>query len=215
MSHYERWGKRCFDIIASATAIILLAAFLLLIAVLVRIGLGSPILFRQERSGRNQRPFTILKFRTMTDERDAAGNRLSDTQRLTRLGRILRSTSRDELPELFNVLWGDMSLVGPRPLVTRYDPWYRPEEMRRFEASLRTCASRTSSDEPPRTSNAGMVIAFAASIIAVSSSLWSCANERSPFTRRGSQCQRQRPSGCSRRFLRKPSCERGRLRCGR
>jgi sugar transferase EpsL len=134
LSHYQRWGKRLFDVVASATAILLLAPLVILIAILVRIGLGSPILFRQDRTGRKQQRFTILKFRTMTDERDASGNRLSDTQRLTRLGRFLRSTSLDELPGLFNVLRGDMSLVGPRPLITRYDAWYRQDELRRFDA---------------------------------------------------------------------------------
>src|SRR5437879_6427267 len=124
-THYRCWGKRLSDVVVSAAALVLLSPLLLMIALLVRLCLGSPVLFRQMRSGRNRQAFTILKFRTMTDERDAAGKRLSDTQRLTRLGRFLRHTSLDELPELVNVLRGDMSLVGPRPLISRYDPWYR------------------------------------------------------------------------------------------
>lgn len=130
---YRRRGKRLFDIVVSATALILLAPLLVLVAVLVRLFLGAPVLFRQTRSGKGQAPFTILKFRTMTDERDAFGQLLSDTHRLTRFGRFLRATSLDELPELLNVLWGDMSLVGPRPLLPRYDPYYRDEERKRFD----------------------------------------------------------------------------------
>lgn len=123
-----------FDIVVSATAILLLSPLLIALAILVRVFLGSPVLFRQERSGKNQKAFTILKFRTMTDETDASGTHLPDTMRLTRLGRFLRATSLDELPELFNVLMGSMTLVGPRPLISRYDPWFKGDELRRFEA---------------------------------------------------------------------------------
>ena len=130
---YRRWGKRLFDIVVSAAALIVLSPLLVVIAILVRMFLGSPILFRQTRSGRGRTPFTILKFRTMTDECDATGKKLSDTQRLTRLGRFLRNTSLDELPELLNVLMGDMSLVGPRPLLARYDAFYREQELARFD----------------------------------------------------------------------------------
>jgi lipopolysaccharide/colanic/teichoic acid biosynthesis glycosyltransferase len=104
-----------------------------LIALLVWLKLGPPILFRQQRPGLHGRAFTLNKFRTMTDARDDQGNLLPDARRLTRCGRFLRSTSLDELPELFNVLKGDMSLVGPRPLLTRYLDRYTPEQMRRHE----------------------------------------------------------------------------------
>ncbi len=130
---YVRHGKRCFDIVGAACALILLVPVLLMLALLVRICLGAPVLFRQERSGRHRKTFTILKFRTMTDARDAAGNLLPDSQRLTRFGRFLRRSSLDELPELWNVLKGEMSLVGPRPLLPRYDPFYTEREARRFE----------------------------------------------------------------------------------
>ncbi len=132
-TYYRRWGKRLFDVLVSVTALVVLSPLLVLIAILVRVFLGSPVLFRQTRSGHQQKPFTILKFRTMTDERDAAGNSLSDSVRLTPLGRFLRATSLDELPELVNVVCGDMTLVGPRPLHNRYDAWYRAEEMKRFD----------------------------------------------------------------------------------
>ncbi len=116
------------------TALILLAPVWLTVAGLVRLKLGSPVLFRQERPGLRGRPFTIYKFRTMTNGRDAAGKLLPDADRLTAFGKFLRSTSLDELPELFNVLKGEMSLVGPRPLLMQYLPLYTPEQMRRHEA---------------------------------------------------------------------------------
>ena len=125
--------KRAFDFGASLLALILLSPLLALIASLVRLQLGSPILFRQQRPGLCGNPFIIYKFRTMTDARGAHGNLLPDAQRLTPLGRFLRSTSLDELPELFNVLKGDMSLVGPRPLLMQYLERYTPEQMRRHE----------------------------------------------------------------------------------
>ncbi len=120
--------KRVFDVVAALAGLVLLGPLLLLTALLVRINLGSPVLFRQKRPGLHARVFTILKFRTMIDKRDAAGNLLQDAERLTPFGRMLRSTSLDELPELINVLKGDMSLVGPRPLLTRYLPYYTERE---------------------------------------------------------------------------------------
>ena len=130
---YRRRGKRLFDIVASALGLLILCPALLVLALLVRIFLGSPILFRQQRSGWNKLPFMIIKFRTMTDARDAAGNLLPDTDRLTRFGKFMRSTSLDEFPELWNVLKGEMSLVGPRPLQPRYDAYYTERESLRFE----------------------------------------------------------------------------------
>jgi lipopolysaccharide/colanic/teichoic acid biosynthesis glycosyltransferase len=131
---YRRFGKRWFDVAMALTALILLAPVWLTVAGLVRLKLGSPVLFRQERPGLRGRPFTIYKFRTMTNGRDAAGKLLPDADRLTAFGKFLRSTSLDELPELFNVLKGEMSLVGPRPLLMQYLPLYTPEQMRRHEA---------------------------------------------------------------------------------
>ena len=125
--------KRAFDILISLAALLLLWPVLLVLAVLVRVKLGPPALFRQQRPGLHGRPFTMLKFRTMTDARDAEGNLLPDGERLSSFGRSLRSTSLDELPELINVLAGDMSLVGPRPLLMRYLDRYTPEQMRRHE----------------------------------------------------------------------------------
>jgi lipopolysaccharide/colanic/teichoic acid biosynthesis glycosyltransferase len=123
--------KLLFDIIVSLTLIILLAPLILFIALLIWVTMGRPILFRQRRVGYKGQVFTIYKFRTMTEERDEHGNLLPDEQRLTRFGRFLRETSLDELPELFNVLKGDMSLVGPRPLLVEYLPYYTPEERKR------------------------------------------------------------------------------------
>jgi lipopolysaccharide/colanic/teichoic acid biosynthesis glycosyltransferase len=117
----------------SLLALLFLAPLLLAIALAVRLGLGRGIFFRQVRPGLGGRPFTLIKFRTMTEERDAAGNLLPDAQRLTRLGRFLRRTSLDELPELLNVLRGEMSLVGPRPLLMRYLDRYTPEQRRRHD----------------------------------------------------------------------------------
>jgi lipopolysaccharide/colanic/teichoic acid biosynthesis glycosyltransferase len=129
---YHSWGKRLFDALLASLALILLLPLLLFIALAVRIKLGSPVLFRQMRGGLHQQPFEILKFRTMTDRRDATGKLLPDCDRMIGLGRFLRATSLDEVPELFNVLKGEMSLVGPRPLLTRYQPWYTTDESRRF-----------------------------------------------------------------------------------
>lgn len=130
---YKRWGKRLFDLALTIPGIIVISPALALIALLVRVKLGSPVLFRQTRPGLHGKPFTIYKFRTMTDARDAEGNLLPDKERLTRLGRFLRSTSLDELPELWNVIKGEMSLVGPRPLRMEYLPLYSREQFRRHE----------------------------------------------------------------------------------
>jgi lipopolysaccharide/colanic/teichoic acid biosynthesis glycosyltransferase len=125
--------KRVLDVMVALLALVLLAPLLLAVAVAVRLGLGPGIFFRQMRAGRHGRPFTLIKFRTMTDARDAAGDLLSDEARLTPLGRFLRSASLDELPELLNVLHGEMSLVGPRPLPVRYLDRYTPEQRRRHK----------------------------------------------------------------------------------
>ncbi|WP_311221110.1 MULTISPECIES: sugar transferase [unclassified Acidovorax] len=125
--------KRLFDTVCAALALVLLALPLLLLAWRVRTRLGSPVLFKQQRPGLHGRPFTMFKFRTMTDARDERGALLPDAARLTPFGRWLRSTSLDELPELINVLRGEMSLVGPRPLLMEYLPLYSPEQMRRHD----------------------------------------------------------------------------------
>ncbi len=130
---YRHFGKRLVDIAASGILLILLGPLLLVLAVLVRLIHGGPVLFRQERTGVRKQTFTILKFRTMTNECDANGTLLPDGQRLTRFGKFLRATSLDELPELLNVLKGEMSLVGPRPLLPRYDNWYTEREATRFD----------------------------------------------------------------------------------
>src|SRR5262249_27763356 len=131
-TYYRRHGKRALDLLVSAGALVVLAPVLLVLAGLVWCFLGRPILFCQCRSGRGQRPFTIYKFRTMTNECASGGELLPETRRLTRFGRFLRSTSLDELPELVNVLKGEMSLVGPRPLLPEYDAYYSAVELRRF-----------------------------------------------------------------------------------
>lgn len=125
--------RSALDRALAAAAALLLSPVVAVLAVAVRWCLGSPVLFRQERAGRGGRPFTIFKFRTMTDQRGADGELLPDEQRLTPLGRRLRATSVDELPELWNVIRGDMALVGPRPLPTRYLDRYTPSEARRHE----------------------------------------------------------------------------------
>ena len=132
-SFYRRLGKRLFDMLISTLLLIALSPLLIILAILVRLFLGAPVLFRQVRSGFQQQPFTILKFRTMTNGCDAHGNLLPDSQRLTQFGKFLRGSSLDELPELLNVLWGTMSLVGPRPLLPRYDAYYTEREARRFD----------------------------------------------------------------------------------
>ena len=125
--------KRLFDIAISSVALLALSPILLVVAALVRMKLGSPVLFRQLRPGLRGRPFTLVKFRTMRDAQDGDGRPLPDEERLTSFGRALRSTSLDELPELWNVLKGDMSLVGPRPLLMQYLGRYSPEQSRRHD----------------------------------------------------------------------------------
>jgi len=125
--------KRTFDFIIALTALLILLPFLLLLGFAVRILLGTPILFRQQRPGLHGKPFDMVKFRTMTEDKDSAGRLLPDAERLTNFGRLLRSTSLDELPELWNVLKGEMSLVGPRPLLMEYLPLYSEYQMRRHE----------------------------------------------------------------------------------
>ncbi|HET6520791.1 MAG TPA: sugar transferase [Geminicoccaceae bacterium] len=130
---YRRFGKRLLDIAIGVPALVALAPLLAAVAALVRIRLGAPVLFRQRRPGLNGRPFTLWKFRTMTDGRDARGEPLPDEARLTPFGRTLRATSLDELPGLFQVIAGRMSLVGPRPLMMEYLDRYSPEQRRRNE----------------------------------------------------------------------------------
>jgi len=130
---YKRYFKRPMDIILSLIAIIVLSPLMVIIALLVRIKLGSPIIFKQKRPGLNEKIFTIYKFRTMTDERDENGELLPDSVRLTSFGKFLRSTSLDELPELFNILKGDMSVVGPRPLLVEYLPLYNENQKQRHD----------------------------------------------------------------------------------
>ncbi len=125
--------KRAFDVSVASVLLVLLSPVIAVVALLVRVGMGRPVLFRQQRPGRDGRPFSVLKFRTMIDQRDANGDLLPDEARLTAVGRFLRRTSLDELPELVNVLRGDMSLVGPRPLLMDYLPRYTPEQMRRHD----------------------------------------------------------------------------------
>ena len=125
--------KRAFDVVVSAAALALLSPIMLAVAVAVRLQMGSPVLFRQLRPGLHGKPFDLVKFRTMRDMRDRSGRPLSDAERLTRFGRLLRSSSLDELPQLWNVVRGDMSLVGPRPLLMQYLPLYSPEQARRHD----------------------------------------------------------------------------------
>jgi sugar transferase EpsL len=131
--HAKLNTKRIFDLVATSIVSVALFPLLLVIAVLARLFLGSPVLFRQERPGMHGRPFRLVKFRSMTDAKNAAGRLLPDADRLTRFGKFLRSTSLDELPELWNVITGDMSLVGPRPLLMEYLPLYSDRQARRHE----------------------------------------------------------------------------------
>lgn len=130
---YRTFGKRLFDLTIIIPALIILLPVMLLVALLIRMKMGGPVVFVQERAGLHGRPFWLFKFRTMTDARDADGKLLSDHQRITPLGRFLRSTSLDELPGLLNVLRGEMSLIGPRPLLVKYLSRYTPEQNRRHE----------------------------------------------------------------------------------
>ncbi len=126
-------AKRTLDVLAASLGLLILSPLIVLIAILVRILLGAPVIFRQKRPGYKEKPFYLYKFRTMSDARDAAGQLLPDSVRLTRFGRLLRLLSLDELPELFNILRGQMSFVGPRPLLMEYLPLYSPEQHRRHE----------------------------------------------------------------------------------
>lgn len=128
-----QYPKRIFDLFLALLMFILMSPLLLVLALAIRVLMGSPVVFRQKRPGLSGRPFTIFKFRTMTDARDSQGTLLPDSERLTPLGRFLRSTSLDELPEIFNVIRGDMSLVGPRPLRMEYLKLYTPEQARRHD----------------------------------------------------------------------------------
>lgn len=130
---YKRYFKRIFDVTLSLTGLICLSPVLLVLYVLVRVKLGSPVFFRQLRIGKNDKPFMMIKFRTMTDTRGEDGELLPDTERFTKFGDFLRRSSLDELPELINVLKGDMSLIGPRPLYPIYLPYYTKTEARRHE----------------------------------------------------------------------------------
>lgn len=125
---YRKYIKRLLDIVISLTALVVLSPVLLIVAILVRCKLGSPVIFHQQRPGYNEEIFKLCKFRTMTDERDENGELLPDAVRLTKFGRMLRATSLDELPELWNILKGDMSIIGPRPLLVSYLPYYTEEE---------------------------------------------------------------------------------------
>ena len=127
--------KRLFDIVFSLGWLLVFSPLLLVVAILVRMKLGSPVLFWHERPGKDGRPFRMVKFRSMTDARDAAGNLLPDNERLTPFGRFLRASTLDEFPEMWNVLRGDMSVVGPRPLMMRYLPRYNAFQRRRMEVS--------------------------------------------------------------------------------
>ena len=130
---YRRFIKRWLDFVLSFIGIVVLSPVLIVLAALVRIKLGSPVLFRQERPGRDEKIFTLCKFRTMTDKKDGEGKLLPDSERLTKFGKLLRAASLDELPELFNILKGDMSIIGPRPLLVSYLPYYTEEEKLRHK----------------------------------------------------------------------------------
>ena len=130
---YKNCIKRLLDIILSGFALVILSPVLLIVAILVRTKLGSPVIFHQKRPGKDEKIFTLCKFRTMTDAKDENGNLLPDEVRLTKFGKMLRSTSLDELPELWNIFKGDMSIVGPRPLLVRYLPLYNEEQKHRHD----------------------------------------------------------------------------------
>lgn len=130
---YSIYGKRWFDLILTIPGFIVISPLLILIALLIKFKMGSPVLFRQERAGLNGRIFLLYKFRTMGEEYDKQGNRIPDEERTGKLGRFLRSTSLDELPELWNIVIGDMSIVGPRPLFVEYLPYYTKKEAQRHE----------------------------------------------------------------------------------
>ena len=128
---YRKYLKRLFDFLLSLIAFIILIPIMLLISIIVCVKLGRPIILKQKRPGKNEKIFTLYKFRTMTDEKDKDGNLLPDDERITKFGKFLRSTSLDELPELINIIKGDMSIVGPRPLLIEYLPLYNKEQKKR------------------------------------------------------------------------------------
>ena len=128
---YRKYIKRIIDFTLSFIALIILSPIFLIVSILVRIKLGTPVIYKQKRPGLNEKIFTLYKFRTMNDKKDENGNLLPDSERLTKFGKMLRSTSLDELPELINILKGDMSIIGPRPLLTRYMEYYTDEERKR------------------------------------------------------------------------------------
>lgn len=130
---YERFFKRALDIFCSLMALLVFWWLYVIVAILVRVKLGSPVLFTQDRPGKDEKIFKLYKFRTMTDARDENGNLLPDDVRLTKFGKLLRSTSLDELPEVFNILKGDMSIIGPRPLLVSYLPYYTEKERHRHD----------------------------------------------------------------------------------
>lgn len=130
---YKHFFKRFFDFLLSLLAIIVLSPILLILTILVLCNMGAPVFFKQKRVGKNEKIFTMYKFRTMNNKKDENGNLLPDDQRVTKLGKFLRSTSLDELPELFNILKGDLSIIGPRPLLVEYLPYYTEEERHRHD----------------------------------------------------------------------------------
>ena len=130
---YKYFIKRILDIVISLLGLIVLSPVMLIVAILVKIKLGSPVIFKQDRPGKNGKIFRLYKFRSMSDKKDKNGNLLPDSERLTKFGKILRATSLDELPELFNILKGDMSLIGPRPLAVSYLPYYNDKEKHRHD----------------------------------------------------------------------------------
>lgn len=130
---YAKYIKRILDFILSLIALIILSPLILMIGILVRIKLGKPVIFKQKRPGKDEKIFTLYKFRTMTDKKDEEGNLLPDSERLTKFGKFLRSTSLDELPELINIIKGEMAIVGPRPLLVEYLPLYNEEQKHRHD----------------------------------------------------------------------------------
>ena len=130
---YKKYIKRFLDIIISLVALIILSPVMLIVAILVRVKLGSPVIFKQERPGKDEKIFKLYKFRSMSDKKDENGKLLPDSERLTKFGKVLRATSLDELPELINILKGEMSLIGPRPLAVSYLPYYNKKEKHRHD----------------------------------------------------------------------------------
>ncbi len=133
MSFYRNYGKQLFDLILVIPGLLFLLPLFIIITIIIKINLGTPVLFNQPRPGKDEKIFTALKFRTMTEERDSSGNLLPDSKSITKIGGLLRKTSMDELPQLINVLTGKMSLVGPRPLLIEYLDYYSPREKKRHQ----------------------------------------------------------------------------------